>query len=88
MILQADILSRQIKLITMDPTNSFRSLLQFITEIRIITGFTYVYPKHNEIATAQKLYKKFLTDTENSINGLIYRSGSGIQKIPGCEIVC
>jgi len=32
--------------------------------------FTYVYPKHNEIATAQKSYiKKFLTDTENSING-------------------
>lgn len=32
--------------------------------------FTYVYPKHNEIAAAQKSYiKKFLTDTENSING-------------------
>ena len=32
--------------------------------------FTYVYPKHNEIAAAQKNYIiNFLTDTENSING-------------------
>jgi len=32
--------------------------------------FTYVYPKHDEIVTEQKAYiKKFLTDTENSLNG-------------------
>ena len=32
--------------------------------------FTYVYPRHDEIAAEQKSYiKKFLTDTENSING-------------------
>jgi hypothetical protein len=32
--------------------------------------FTYVYPKYDEIAAAQKSYiKKFLTDAENSLNG-------------------
>lgn len=32
--------------------------------------FTYVYPKYDEIAPEQKSYiKKYLTDTENSING-------------------
>jgi hypothetical protein len=32
--------------------------------------FTYVYPKYNEIVTAQKDYiRKYLTDTENGLNG-------------------
>jgi hypothetical protein len=40
-------------------------------------SFNYVYPKYNEIVPAQKSYiKKYLTDTENSINGALFSDPS------------